>query len=241
MVSDAGVSVEKAYDFNWIRDFPFNPGEQAALIELDKTDLRNIFKGSNFRRSVGEVETSSLTLHKVRVEDIPDGGLDLDFSDPKEEWDGYFQEIPTCQFSLREPLEAKISLRVCGKAVLVRGWVRAGVDLQCCRCLEDFSCPLTPQIDVTLFPETDVTPEEETELGREDLDTGFFSEDEIDLSGLIREQIILSIPYKALCHEECKGLCPRCGVNLNDEDCGCERNPQNSAFEVLRSLKLDRE
>ncbi len=207
---------------------------------LDKTDLGYIFKCSNFRLSVGYRETSALTLHKVRVEDIPETGLDYHFSDPKEEWNRYFQEIPARQFSINETVEATIRLRVSGKAIQVHGWVHTGLDLQCCRCLKRFSCPVTPQIDVTLFAETDVAFEEDIELGNEDLETSFFSEDEIDLSGPIREQIILNIPYKALCHEECRGLCQRCGANLNEGDCGCERQARNSAFDALKDLKLNR-
>jgi len=98
---------------------------------------------------------------------------------------------------------------------------------------------MTSQIDVTLFPETGVALEEEIELGNEDLKTSFFSGEEIDLSKLIRDQIILNVPYKALCHEECRGLCPRCGANLNEGDCGCEGKALGSAFDVLRSLKLN--
>jgi uncharacterized protein len=191
--------------------------------------------------SAGYREISSLALHKLRVEDIPEGGLDLHLSDPQEESDRYFDGIPARQFSINEDVEARISLRVAAKAVQVEGWVHTGLDLQCCRCLETFSYPLTSQIDVTLFRETDVALEEEIELGSQDLEVSFFSGDEIDLSGLVREQIILSIPYKALCHEECRGLCPRCGTNLNEGDCGCDRKAQESAFDVLRNLKMDGE
>ncbi len=158
-----------------------------------------------------------------------------------EDWNRCFQGIPALQFSINEAVEAQIRLGVSGKAVLVEGWVRTGLDLQCCRCLENFSYPLTSQIDVALFPEKDVVQEEEIELESEDLKTGFFSGDELDLSGLIREQILLSIPYKVLCNEECKGLCSQCGANLNESECGCEREAHESAFDVLRNLKLNGE
>ncbi|NIO05105.1 MAG: DUF177 domain-containing protein, partial [Proteobacteria bacterium] len=76
------------------------------------------------------------------------------------------------------------------------------------------------------------------ELESSDLKAGFFSGDEVDLSGLIREQILLGIPYKALCHEECKGLCSQCGINLNEGNCGCERKVGDSAFKVLKDLQI---
>jgi uncharacterized protein len=175
----------------------------------------------------------------VRLEDIPEKGLEFHFSDPKEEWNRYFQDIRAREFCINEAVQATIRVRVCGEAIQVQGSIHTGLNLQCCRCLENYSYPLTSQFDVTLFPERGVVQEEEIELESEDLQTGFFSGDEVDLSGLIREQIILSIPYKALCHEECKGLCSQCGTNLNQGDCGCNREGRDSAFSVLKNLKLD--
>jgi uncharacterized protein len=188
---------------------------------------------------MGTREISLLTFHRVRVEDIPETGLDLHFSDPREEWNQYFEEIRARHFSISESVKGKIQLGVAGKAIQIHGWVQTGLDLECSRCLKSLSCPMTSQIDVTLFPETGVALEEEIELGNEDLKTSFFSGEEIDLSKLIREQIILNVPYKALCHEECRGLCPRCGANLNEGDCGCEGKALGSAFDVLRNLKLN--
>ena len=179
-------------------------------------------------------------MHKVRFEEIPDQGLGLHFSDPKEEWNRYFHEIPACEFSINEDVEATIRLRVSGKAIHVQGRVDTVLDLQCCRCLENFPFPLTSQIDITLFPETDIDQqEEEIELGSEDLKTGLFSGDEVDLCGVIREQIVLGIPYKPLCRQECRGLCSQCGANLNEGECGCARKASVSGFDVLKNLKLN--
>jgi len=177
-------------------------------------------------------------LHKVRVEDIAEKGLVFHFLDPKEEWDRYFDDIPRRQFAVAEPLEAMITVRTSGRGVQVEGWFHTVLGLECCRCLEVFSFPLTSEIDVTLFPETDIVQEEEIELVSEDLKASFFSGDEVDLSGLIREQIILNIPFKPLCREDCRGLCPQCGANLNEGDCGCRRDTGFSVFEMLRDLKL---
>ncbi len=183
-------------------------------------------------------ELPLLAVHKVRIEDLPEKGLDLHFSDPKEQWNQYLCEIPALEFSIGEVVEAAISLQPVGRVIQVRGWVHTALDLQCCRCLESFSYPLTSQIDVTLFPDEDEVQEEEIELESADLKTSFFSGDEVDLSGLIREQVFLGVPYKALCSEECKGLCSQCGTNLNEVDCGCDRKSRDSAFEALKNLKL---
>ena len=61
----------------------------------------------------------------------------------------------------------------------------------------------------------------------------------IDLLELAREQIILSLPEKPLCDEECKGLCTSCGADLNEETCTCEPEPADPRMAVLAGLKLD--
>ena len=194
---------------------------------------------SNFSPSSGYREISAQTLHAIRVEDIPEEGLEFHLLDRKDGWNSYLHEIPACEFSIDDDVRATIKLRAFGRAVRLQGRVDTVLTLQCCRCLEPYSYPLTSRIDVTLFPETDIVPEEETELGREDLKASFFSGEEVDLSGLIREQIILGAPLNPLCRDLCKGLCPQCGANLNEGDCRCEKETRQSVFDVLKNLKLN--
>jgi len=208
-------------------------------ILLDKPYFSYILMNSNFSPSSGYREVSSQTLHAIRVEDIPEEGLELHLLERKDVWNSYLHEIPRCEFSIEEDVRATIKLRALGQAVRLQGGVDTVLTLQCCRCLEPYSCPLTSRIDVTLFRETETVPEEETELGREDLKASFFSGEEIDISGLIREQIILATPLKPLCRERCKGLCPQCGANLNEGDCRCEKGTRQSVFDVLKNLKLN--
>jgi uncharacterized protein len=196
---------------------------------------------SNFSPFSEYRETSSRILHRIRVEDIPEEGLEFHFLDSKGQWDGLFHEIPAREFSIDADVDATIKLRVSGQLVRVQGHIDTVLSLQCCRCLESFSYPFTSQIDVTLFPETDRVQDEEIELEGEDLKASLFSGEEVDLSGLIREQIILGIPLKPLCRETCKGLCPQCGANLNEGSCGCEKETRTSAFDVLRNLKFNGE
>jgi len=59
------------------------------------------------------------------------------------------------------------------------------------------------------------------ELQKEDLDKEFYDGEVIDLDAIIQHQIILAIPFYPLCREDCKGLCPHCGINKNQETCQC--------------------
>ena len=63
-------------------------------------------------------------------------------------------------------------------------------------------------------------------------------ETEIDISDDVRQMILLNIPMKLLCSENCKGLCPRCGHNLNESDCNCDKESFNSIFNELKKLKF---
>jgi uncharacterized protein len=60
------------------------------------------------------------------------------------------------------------------------------------------------------------------------------------LTPLIREQMILALPTRPLCQEDCRGLCPRCGANLNERDCGCNLETGDARLAVLRSIKVRR-
>jgi uncharacterized protein len=107
------------------------------------------------------------------------------------------------------------------KGILAQGELQTEIELTCSRCLGQFSCPLTLNIEEEYFPTMDVLtgaslpPPEES---------GCFTIDGhhiIDLTEAIRQYIMLVMPMKPLCSEGCAGLCPRCGHNLNQGRCNC--------------------
>jgi uncharacterized protein len=80
--------------------------------------------------------------------------------------------------------------------------------------------------------------EEEIELEAEDLDFSCYHNEEIDLAQIIAEEVILALPMGFHCREDCQGLCPRCGADLNEEKCRCPKEKEGSPFAALKSLKL---
>lgn len=72
--------------------------------------------------------------------------------------------------------------------------------------------------------------------GREDEETETFSGDQIDLADFVKRGVMEVLPMKALCREDCKGLCPVCGKDLNEGDCGCDTTYRDPRFESLRAL-----
>jgi uncharacterized protein len=106
---------------------------------------------------------------------------------------------------------------------------------QCDRCVEDISQDLSSRYQVFFV--------------HDEIDTGRFQADEvrvigidethIDLTADVRETILLSIPFKLLCKEDCQGLCPRCGINRNSATCTCQVEKEDSPWIELRKLKND--
>ena len=81
--------------------------------------------------------------------------------------------------------------------------------------------------------------EEEREVEEDDLETSYYRDDQIDLSELMREQFYLALPMKPLCREDCKGLCPQCGTNLNTGTCDCAPAWDDPRLAPLKQLKRE--
>src|SRR5215213_1677197 len=80
---------------------------------------------------------------------------------------------------------------------------------------------------------------ENVELQAEDLILSAYEGDAVDLDELVREQILLALPSRHLCREDCKGLCQKCGANLNDAPCSCEQGEVDPRWAALADLKKD--
>jgi len=119
------------------------------------------------------------------------------------------------------------------------GTVRTTLELTCSRCLEPFTLPVEAEFDLRYQPHTLNTGEGEREIEEDDLTTAFYSNDEIDLGHLMREQFYLALPMKPLCSEACHGLCPVCGTNLNRGACDCKTGWEDPRFAELKKLRAE--
>jgi uncharacterized protein len=123
--------------------------------------------------------------------------------------------------------------------VIFRGEFSAPVKIVCSRCAEEFKKNLESELVFVLT----MVPEQEFEQFEEDEteDFRFIPEgiQEYDFSEIIRDQIILNLEMKPLCSEECRGICPDCGKNLNHEDCSCKAEKIDERWLPLKDL-LDR-
>lgn len=120
----------------------------------------------------------------------------------------------------------------------LQGEIRARAEVDCDRCLKQVSVPVETTFDVTYVPASDYMEGQAAELQEEDLSVSVYEDEAIDLDELVREQVLLAIPTRALCTEDCKGLCPVCGQNRNEQPCECEAQDVDPRWGALKDIRF---
>jgi uncharacterized protein len=161
---------------------------------------------------------------KIKISDIPKEGLDLEFDETTGS-DG---------FAL--PARSRLRIDKSDDEIAVKGDLEVQVKFQCSRCLNDFSRVLSIPVDAIYHPVEELGTEERHEVMSEELDMDFYAGEELDLLDLLNEQIALHTPMKPLCSDACKGICPKCGADLNFENCKCTADSIDPRFEPLKKL-----
>lgn len=143
-----------------------------------------------------------------------------------------------------EPVTGSVTFTNTGETIDVRGKFATSIELDCARCLRASKMPVEMPIEEELPLEGQPwapEPDEDIEELPEDEKEPLFENNIFDLEEYLRQSILVGVPIKPLCEEECKGLCPRCGANLNDGPCECPPDQGDSPFAVLGSLVEDEE
>ena len=133
-------------------------------------------------------------------------------------------------------VEGKVTLTRTDRSILVNCVLRMEIELACSRCLNLFSCPLILRIAEEYFPTIDIITSAPIAVPDE---SGRFIIDEhhvLDLTEAIRQYTVLATPMKPLCRDDCAGLCPRCGHNLNEGKCSCPPPDADPRWAALRNL-----
>lgn len=175
---------------------------------------------------------------KIRVADITEKAKSIDAVDAAGSYPSLLQaqEAGECEFLL--PVTVSLSVAREYDHIRVQGSVATKVMLSCSRCLCEFTADISSAFTIFYTKAAIAQPEDEVELGEQDLISATYSGDEIDFSNEIAEQVLLELPYKPLCSETCKGLCNSCGVDLNSSDCRCSSNAVSMVFSSLKGLKV---
>ncbi len=139
---------------------------------------------------------------------------------------------------------AELEFYMEGDNVFARGSLDAWVELACSRCLGNLRHSIQEELMVTYLPGGQVPNEDGLEADEEDTDEGDavdtygYEGEEIDVEPLLRERVLLSVPYAPLCKPDCLGLCSKCGANRNDSECGCDRKVLDPRLAALKDIKV---
>jgi uncharacterized protein len=185
---------------------------------------------------------------RVNIDEIKEAGLDRS-------WDVTQAQLDEILAGDRAGYRARGATRVharlekLGRRVRVDAEATAELSGACKRCLAPVTVDLPVEFELTLVPADD-RDDDEGLAGPDDKGPkgGSFSADDaeedtytgkvVDLDPIVREQILLALPEYPVCDEKCKGLCPACGANLNDRECGCDRHVPDPRWAGLKNVKL---
>ena len=140
-------------------------------------------------------------------------------------------------YQIVAPVELEFEIQKDKARFRLVGGVRTQLELTCSRCVEPYRFPIDATFDQRYLPASEASTEAEREVEEDDLETSYYSDDQIDLSELLREQFYLALPMKPLCREDCKGLCAQCGTNLNTGTCDCAPVWEDPRLAALKAIK----
>jgi uncharacterized protein len=174
------------------------------------------------------IDVKELAVHKVRVgKSYAPGSIDYHTTDLKQ----------------LGPLEVRATAELIDGQIRVNGSLETKIELVCARCLEPVVEDVSREFDLfyrALNGAGGPRPEEEIRLKRDDTEIGFFEGEGLFLADVLAEQVLLAIPMKVICRSDCRGLCPHCGANLNQDECRCETHAADERLAgPLSRLKQD--
>ncbi|MCX7982528.1 MAG: DUF177 domain-containing protein [Syntrophales bacterium] len=175
---------------------------------------------------------------KIIVSCIPPEGLHLPVILERtwlQEAFAEFGEEVTCP----RPVKVEAEIRKMGVTVVIKGSVATQLVMPCARCLDRATLDIEADFRYVMVPEP-TRYKVDTELTSEDIEYGYYTNDAIDLLPLIYEQVCLQLPMVVLCHEDCRGICPRCGTNLNHKICTCPAEEIDVRWSALKKIVIEK-
>ncbi len=138
-----------------------------------------------------------------------------------------------------DPLEIHCELSKEDDLISAKGWVKGKMLLACDRCLKEFENPYKSFFEVRYRSSgADEDPDGVEVFPEGEFEIVYFEGELLDVGEQIRQTILLSVPMRFLCREDCRGLCGGCGVDLNFGTCVCSEPPPDSRWEALKNIKL---
>lgn len=179
-------------------------------------------------------------------------GMFLDIKDLEVRPREFEEEFQPGVIDLGQDVHQRTPLKATGSAELVeehhgkhevirdirlRGRLSAALELQCARCLEPVRQDVNRQFELLYRPLGTDAGRDELSVTDAEAEIGYYQGEGILLEDVLREQVLLALPLKTVCQENCKGLCPLCGKNLNQEQCSCKVPAEDPRWEALKDIR----
>jgi len=170
----------------------------------------------------------------IKIDTIPSTGFHAKLEESGENFRKVFRKSG---YILTGPVRAALDLTVSKGSIYIDGRVRASFKAHCDRCLEEFSFKIDTPVALCFTRLSGVKGE--VELKAADMDVSVLRGDEIDTSDVLISQLAMELPLSSLCRDDCRGLCPGCGADLNNEPCRCVAEDKIDArLAALRNFKV---
>ena len=140
------------------------------------------------------------------------------------------------------PLEAQGSAELLANTlgeIRIQGELRVRMRCACDRCLEPAEFPIESGFDLFYRPALDDQVDEEVAIDEGESEIAFYEGGGIELKEILREYIMLALPMQRVCREDCKGICPACGGNRNQVNCGCEVKAVDDRWAALKKIHVN--
>lgn len=172
------------------------------------------------------ITLQELQQHTVRFKvDIPAGTIDFD---------GKVRQSAV----LHAEGTAELLSHALGE-IRLQGDLQVTVDAACDRCLEPVSLPIRSPFDLVYIPASVAAEGGEEEIDEAAVEVGFYEGSGLQLNDVLREVVLLALPMQLVCSESCKGICPVCGQNRNQRDCGCQSAAVDDRWTKLKELRAE--
>jgi uncharacterized protein len=123
------------------------------------------------------------------------------------------------------------------KDIRLRGRLSTGLELQCARCLEPVPQQVKRDFELLYRPLGADAGKDELSVTDAEAEIGYYQGEGVLLEDVLREQVLLALPLKVTCRGDCKGLCPQCGKNLNQEQCSCSHEVEDPRWAALKDVR----
>ena len=180
----------------------------------------------------------------ININDINEGDLRVHFEDTADHFPVLAEMTMDGECKFMSPIITQARVFRVANLIEIEGNVETTVRLACGRCLNEYDVLLSNRYRLTYtkeLPESLIDPDQsDIELTAEEMGLILFKGESIDIRDALQEQIVMAIPQRPLCSPSCKGLCPTCGKDLNEGDCGCRKESFGTLYDALKDFKVEK-